>query len=65
MKHSEVCPKCGSTDVVKIPGGIIGENRLPVGLTVVAIDRWVCCSCGYSEEWIETDKLEKVKKHWR
>ncbi|MGE4276198.1 MAG: hypothetical protein AB7E30_03355 [Lawsonibacter sp.] len=64
MKNTKICPKCGGVDVVGIPGGFIGKNWLPVGMETVAIDRWVCCSCGYSEEWIEADKLEKVKKYW-
>ena len=28
------------------------------------IDRWVCCNCGYSEEWVDEEALEDVKKHW-
>lgn len=65
MKHAGVCTKCGSSDVVKIPGKSPGHNWLPVGLGTVAVDRWVCCSCGYSEEWIEQDKLQNVKKWWQ
>lgn len=50
--------------MVEISSGLIGNNWIKVGLGSIAVGRWVCCSCGYSEEWIETDKLEKVKKYW-
>ncbi len=65
MKNGRICPKCGSNDIIEIPGGYEGgANWLPAGLGTVPIDRFVCCSCGYSEEWIRADKLEKVKRYW-
>ena len=64
MRNNKKCPKCGNVDVVEIPGGMTGKNWLPVGLGTAAVDRWVCCACGYSEEWIEQGKLKKIKDYW-
>ena len=64
MKMKNKCPKCGSSDIIMIPGksGAHGVgNNIQVGLTVfsaVLVNRYVCCECGYSEEWI-------VNRDWR
>ncbi len=36
------------------------------GLFMVAapVNRFVCCACGFSEEWLREEDLEKVKKYW-
>ena len=68
MKMKKICPKCGSTDIVVVPGkaGAYGVgNNIQVGLTnfsAVLVDRYVCCSCGYSEEWIEKEDIPALKK---
>ncbi|MBQ1234803.1 MAG: hypothetical protein IIX77_04165 [Oscillospiraceae bacterium] len=68
MKVKKICPKCGSTDIVVVPGkaGAYGVgNNIQVGLTnfsAVLVDRYVCCSCGYSEEWIEKEDIPALKK---
>lgn len=68
MKMKKICPKCGSTDIVVVPGkaGAYGVgNNIQVGLTnfsAVLVDRYVCCSCGYSEEWIEKEDIPVLKK---
>ena len=68
MKHSKKCPKCGSDRVLKAMGAEMrerGENILPLGLFDWArIDRWICCACGYSEEWVDADMLGEVEKYW-
>ena len=71
MKKTNVCPKCGGTDIVKVPGTASGSgrycyNEVPLGLFMVAapVDRFVCCTCGYSEEWLRESDLKKVKKYW-
>ena len=59
MKMKNKCPKCGSSDIIIAPGkaGAYGAgNNIQVGLTVfsaVLVNRYVCCECGYSEEWID------------
>lgn len=66
MKKSKICPKCNSTQVLRFDGyhGAYGSgNNLMVGATVfsaVNVNRYICCSCGYTEEWIDTEDLEKV-----
>ena len=70
MKKTGVCPKCGGTDIVKVPGMASGSgrfccNEVPLGILDAApVDRFVCCTCGYSEEWLREEDLEKVKKYW-
>ena len=71
MKNSRICPKCNSNDLIRIPGknGPYGSgNNIPTGLTVfsaVKVTRYLCCSCGYSEEWIDSKKdIEKVRSYY-
>ena len=67
MKNSEKCIKCGSDEVVRFdvyagPYGV--GNNIMVGKSIfsaVNVNRYVCCKCGYSEEWIDEEDLDKVK----
>ena len=67
MKNTGICPKCNDNDILKVPGksGAYGSgNNIQVGLTIfsaVLVDRYVCCSCGYSEEWINKEDIETLK----
>ena len=71
MKNTRKCPKCGSEEVLRIKGNDVsirerGYNVVPLWFGYAArIDRWVCCTCGYSEEWVEKEALEDVKSHWK
>lgn len=66
MRHSHSCPKCGGSKIVFVPGkaGAYGSgNNIPVGLTIfssIPVGRYVCCSCGYSEEWIDQEHLSDL-----
>lgn len=68
MKNKRVCPKCGSTDILVIDGytGAYGSgNNIITGNTVfsaVNVDRYICCSCGFTEEWINKEDIDKIKK---
>ena len=68
MKNTNKCPKCGASNIIKIPGhaGAYGTgNNIMVGMTIrsaVPVDRYLCGDCGYSEEWIDTEYIEKIKK---
>ena len=70
MKNRRICPKCNSTDILLIPGkaGAYGSgSNIQTGMTIfsaVLVHRYVCCSCGYSEEWIDKDDIQKVKKKY-
>lgn len=63
MKNKHICPKCSSRDILFIKGkaGAYGSgNNIPVGMTIfsaVLVHRYVCCSCGYSEEWIDKEDI--------
>lgn len=70
MKSTKICPKCNQTDIVIIsndghPDGTYGNN-IQTGTTILSgsifIKRYVCCSCGFTEEWIEQSDIEKLKK---
>ena len=67
MKNTKVCPKCGKSDIVRIDGyaGAYGSgNNVMVGASIfsaVNVNRYICCTCGYTEEWIDTEDIEKIK----
>ena len=67
MKNTGICPKCNGNDILKIKGkvGAYGSgNNIQVGLTIfsaVLVDRYVCCSCRYSEEWINKEDIQTLK----
>ena len=67
MMYRGICPKCGSNDIVRIDGstGAYGAgNNIITGITIfsgVSVNRYVCCFCGFTEEWIDKQDIEKVK----
>ena len=67
MKNTKICPKCGSYDIVRIDGyaGPYGVgNNIMTGNTIfsaVNVNRYICCTCGFTEEWIDKNDLEKIK----
>lgn len=67
MKNTRRCPKCGSMDIVIVDGwcGAYGSgNNITTGATVfsaVNVNRYICCNCGFTEEWINKEDIEKVK----
>ena len=70
MKERRICPKCGSNDILRIKGksGPYGSgNNIPTGMTIfsaVLVHRYVCCKCGYSEEWIDREDIKKLKERF-
>lgn len=66
MKNTNTCPKCKGTDIVRVGGGHEPhDNRIQVGWSIfssVPVHRYVCCSCGFSEEWIDQEDLRKLKE---
>ncbi|MFT4537652.1 MAG: putative nucleic-acid-binding Zn-ribbon protein [Planctomycetota bacterium] len=62
MKNASECPKCESDDIIRIPGraGAHGAgNNITTGLTIfsaIMVTRYLCASCGYSEEWIDSSE---------
>lgn len=70
MKNSRICPKCNHSDILVVPGSSEAYgagNNIRVGMTIfssVLVDRYVCCHCGYSEEWIRREDIEKLKRKY-
>ena len=68
MNRTRICPTCGSNEIYVIDGytGPYGSgNNVMIGATVftaVKVNRYICCACGFTEEWIGREDLEKVKK---
>jgi predicted nucleic-acid-binding Zn-ribbon protein len=71
MKNSKACPKCRSTETIRIPGQVRAfgaGNNISVGATIfssVRVTRYLCASCGFSEEWIDSpDDIAAIKKKY-
>ena len=68
MKNTKTCPKCQSTRIIRINGsaGAYGVgNNIMTGWTVfsaVDVNRYICTDCGFTEEWIDKEDIEKVAK---
>lgn len=62
MKNTALCPKCGSRNVVRVPDDAHRYLSNSIAITkVVWVDRvpvarYVCCDCGYVEDWVESAK---------
>lgn len=69
MKNSNCCPKCNSKDIVRVPDNpnryASGNNIYITSMTLlgkIPVIRYVCCNCGYAENWIENKHdLGKIK----
>lgn len=70
MKNTKKCPKCGGSEIIFLPGsaGAYGTgNNIMTGHTImsaVPVDRYICAACGFSEEWIDLDNMDKLKKKY-
>jgi hypothetical protein len=71
MKTTRTCPKCRSTDVLRIPGGpkgwtATGYNVIVAGMGHnIFVTRFVCAACGFSEEWIESkEDIQTLRRVW-
>ena len=72
MKNKKICPKCYGNKIIRIPGetGIYGVgNNISSGFLkgTVNVTRYMCCNCGYIEEWIDSkeDIIKLVQKYSR
>lgn len=68
MKTTQICPKCRNSEILKVEGfqGAYGVgNNIPSGFfSSTLVDRFICCKCGYSEEWIRLEDIPKLKKKY-
>lgn len=70
MKNSGRCPKCGSMDIVRVPDYLrrytSGNNIYTTSMTLIGkipVIRYVCCRCGYVENWVEkAGELDTIKR---
>lgn len=63
MKNTCTCPKCGSHRIVRIPDTprrhASGNNIYTTSVTLlgkIPVIRYVCCDCGFVENWVETQR---------
>jgi len=70
MKNTNICPKCQGNEIIMIEGtcGAYGVgNNILTGKSILSyapINRYICCNCGYSEEWINKEDIPKLKKKY-
>jgi transcription elongation factor Elf1 len=70
MKNTHTCPKCNSQEIMRIEGrmgGHSGHNDISAGgfFRTVKVTRYLCGSCGFSEEWIDAQEdLHKLKEKY-
>jgi predicted RNA-binding Zn-ribbon protein involved in translation (DUF1610 family) len=71
MQNSKICPKCQNTEIIRIPGearAFGAGNNILVGGTIFSaakVTRYLCASCGFSEEWVESaDDIARIKKNY-
>lgn len=70
MKNSKCCPKCHSENIVRVPDNparyASGNNIYTTNMTLfgkIPVIRYVCCNCGYVENWVENQhELNEIKK---
>lgn len=69
MKNTKQCPKCNGVKILFVPGyeGAYGSgNNIPAGFfkSAVKVNRYICGTCGYSEEWINREDIEKIESKY-
>lgn len=70
MKNAKCCPKCNSRNIVRVPDNpgrhASGNNIYTSTFTLmkkIPVIRYVCCDCGYVEDWVETRSgLDEIQR---
>lgn len=69
MRSTNICPKCNCNDIAAIGGGVFKGNiynTISVGLSTIYMTRYVCLSCGFTENYVEDpDDLQKIARKYR
>ena len=65
MKNTNRCPKCDSSDIIRVNGSSraygAGNNIINGMFSVVKVNIYICCNCGFSEEWIDEEDIETIR----
>jgi predicted nucleic-acid-binding Zn-ribbon protein len=69
MKNKCCCPKCNSDEILRDQGANQGYgygNNLQLSMfKQVIVTRYVCCNCGFIENWVDyPSDLVKVRDHY-
>lgn len=68
MRHSKQCPKCGNRDIIEVSNDGYPEmsyKGIMTGISIlsnVVLHRYICCGCGYTEEWINKGSIQKIRE---
>lgn len=60
MKNSKCCSKCNSKNIARVPDDAHRYLSNSIFITTyswvkrIPVARYVCCDCGYVENWVET-----------
>ncbi len=69
MKNENICSKCNNADILRVMGqheGYGAGNNIKTSLMKrVGVHRYICCNCGFVEEWIDKDDIEKIVSAFR
>lgn len=69
MKNARRCPKCGCADIIRVPDN--AHRYLANSICIarhgwvrrIPVTRFVCGSCGFAEDWVETTEgLKEVRR---
>ncbi|MBK7567915.1 MAG: hypothetical protein IPI31_08810 [Bacteroidetes bacterium] len=64
MKATKTCPKCKGTEIYTNDTILKRGERSTVGVsgwTNISVSVYVCMSCGYFEEYIDSENIKKDK----
>ena len=66
MRQSKVCPKCGYNAITRIVGkprldDSHGDYLYTGWAQIACISRYICLTCGYSEEYFEGGNLDRIR----
>jgi predicted RNA-binding Zn-ribbon protein involved in translation (DUF1610 family) len=68
MKNSRKCPKCQSSEIVRVPPLPYSTFVIPIGFLRyfrAEVTRYLCASCGFFEHYVESaTDIAKVKQKY-
>ena len=70
MKNTKRCPKCSSQNIVRVPDNQnrhASRNNIYTSIFTlmkkIPVIRYVCCDCGYVENWVEAQReRDEIKR---